>query len=282
MLLNLRQTVLAIYALIFALSVTLSGVVYWQGQAAVKATMLLVGADIPTLRTLADLKTDVAALEPVVYQYYVTLDRPTFLSRAQATEDSIERGLQTIRAAFPDDQRLTEIETQYAPIKSLVNRLGNVLNTRPVNWDQANFLLMEISSLCMGINGNVDLLAESIHQGVAQRGAAAQASIEGITRLVALFSALLFAVALVGGYYARGYLAEGAARRRLTMFPERDPNPVFSLAEDGALRYANPGAMAALRRLGVPFAGPAALLPDDLSQRLAALKTSGRDQGRWV
>lgn len=72
---TLRQTVLAVYTVIFVASAALSGAVYWQGQAAVKATMLLVDDDIPILRTLADLKTDVAALEPIVYQYYVKHDR---------------------------------------------------------------------------------------------------------------------------------------------------------------------------------------------------------------
>ena len=279
--LGLRQTVLTLYALIFAVSVALSGTVYWQGQAAVRATMLLVEDDIPTLRTLGDLKTDVAALEPIVYQYYVRLDRETFLSRKQATEDSIERSVAAIRAAFPRDRRLAEIEAEYGPIKSLVDRLTTVLETRPIDWEQAGFLLMGISNLCMSINGNVDLLAESIHEGVAERGAAAQRTIEGIASLVAFFSALLFIVALIGGYYARGYLIEGAARRRLTMFPERDPNPVFSLAEDGAVRYANPGAIAALDRLGAAGSGPAALLPDDLPRRLAALKASGWIRDGW-
>lgn len=278
---SLRQSVLTIYALIFGVSVTLSAAVYWQGQVAVKATRLLVDDDIPTLRTLADLKTDVAALEPIVYQYYVRLDRETFLSRTRATEDSIERGLTEIRRVFPRDQRLAEIDKEYAPIKSLVNRLGNVLNTQPVDWEQAGFLLTGISSLCMSINNNVEMLAESIHQGVAERGAAAQRTIEGIARLVAFFSALLFVVALIGGYYARGYLVEGAARRRLTMFPERDPNPVFSLAENGAVRYANPGAATALHRLRRPDVGPGALFPDDLAARLAALKASGQTQDHW-
>jgi diguanylate cyclase (GGDEF)-like protein len=278
---SLRQTVLTLYVLIFVVSATFSGAVYWQGQAAVKATRLLVDDDIPTLRTLADLKTDVAALEPIVYQYYVRLDRETFLSRKAATEDSIERGLTAIRAAFPQDQRLAKIDAQYAPIKSLVERLGKVLNTRPINREQASFLLAGISSLCIDINRNVEMLAEAIHQGVSKRGAVAQRSIEGIARQVAFFSALLFIVALIGGYYARGYLVEGAARRRLTMFPERDPNPVFSLAEDGAVRYANPGAMETLQRLGAPGSRPAALLPDDLAHRLATLKASGGDQVSW-
>ncbi|AYH42176.1 bifunctional diguanylate cyclase/phosphodiesterase [Azoarcus sp. DN11] len=279
--LSLKQTVLIVYALIFLVSLAFSGIVYWQGQAAVKATRFLVDDDIPTLRTLANLKYDVAALEPIVYQYYVRLDRETFLNRARAAEDSIERGLKTIRVAFPQDQGLGEIDAQYGQIKSLVGRLGQVLDTRPIDWEQASFLLMGVSSVCMSINGNVERLAESIQQGVADRGTVVQRGIEGIAHLVAVFSALLFIVALIGGYYARGYLAEGAARRRLAMFPERDPNPVFSLAEDGAVGYANPGARAALRRLGLAGSGPVALLPPDLTRRLTAMKASGRDQDAW-
>jgi len=278
---SLKRKVFGLYAVVLIAGVVLSAVVQWQGRAAIEATMQLVDQDIPMLRTLSDLKADVAALEPIVYQYYVSLDRQAFLARKEANEASVARELLVIRGAFPADERLAEIERQYGPIKILVERLGDLLNTAPIDRDQARFLLIGISNLCMRINGNVDLLAESIHHGVAGRGADARRVIDGIARLVTFFSAFLFVVTLIGGYYARGYLAEGAARRRLTMFPERDPNPVFSLARDGAVRYANPGALATLERLRGGADTPAALLPADLVARLDALRTSGRRGDQW-
>jgi len=278
---SLKYRVLGLYAVVFLAGVALSIAVHWQGQAAIDGTMHLVDQDIPMLRTLSDLKADVAALEPIVYQYYVSLDRPAFLARKAANEASVARELQAIRAAFPADQRLAEIEAQYGPIKVMVERFGDLLNTAPIDRDQARFLLMGISNLCMRINGNVDLLAESLHRGVAGRGAAARRVIDGIAQLVALFSAFLFIVTLIGGYYARGYLAEGAARRRLTMFPERDPNPVFSLGTNGAVRYANPGALTTLELLQGRSDTPAALLPGDLPERLEALRVAGGGRAQW-
>ena len=150
--LSLGQTVLSVYALVFVASATLSAAVYWQGQAAVAATSRLVDEDIPTLRTLGELKADVAALEPIAYQYYVGQDRDAFLRHRQATERRIEQGLGAIRAAFPHDPRPAGIEQHYAPIKALADRLDEALSARPADREQARSLLMGITELCMDSN----------------------------------------------------------------------------------------------------------------------------------
>ncbi|MCZ7654625.1 MAG: diguanylate cyclase [Rhodocyclaceae bacterium] len=79
----------------------------------------------------------------------------------------------------------------------------------------------------------------------------------------------------------KALFAGAGQRRRLAMFPERNPSPVFRLDADGSIAYANPGAADMLRRLGIEAEGPQALFPTDLPQRLAVLKTSGARQESW-
>ena len=279
--LTLRQTAIALYAAIFAAGATLSALVIHQGSNAVAATRQLVERDLRLLTTLENFKAGIAAIEPIAFGNYVFRDRATFLARKSGNEAAIAEGLQVLRQAFPGDAKLALIEMQYPPIKSLVGQLDEALHGGRPEPGRAFSLLRDISTLCVQINGEAEQLADHVRAGVAARAARAERAILGIYAWVIAFSLALLAVALAGGYYARAYLAEGAARRLLATFPERNPNPVFSLAEDGAVQYANPGAIEMLKQLDGAAAGPRALFPADLPQRLAALKASGGSEESW-
>ncbi len=275
-----RQTVIALYAAIFAGGVALSALVIHQGSIAVSATRGLVERDVRLLKTLETFKAEVVAIEPIAYENYVFRDRAFFRERKRNNEEAIAGGLQTLRTAFPGNDRLAQIEMQYPPIKSLVGQLDEALHDRP-DPARARGLLRDITTLCIQINGNAEQLASAVREEVVRRGTRAEEAIARIYAWVIAFSAALLGVALVGGYFARAYLAEGVARRRLAMFPARNPSPVFSLGADGSIAYANPGAIDMVRRLGVEVQGAQALFPADLPQRLAALKASGARQESW-
>ncbi len=142
-------------------------------------------------------------------------------------------------------------------------------------------LLSLISRYAAEINANVDFLAQSTQQGVFARGGEASDRLDGMVGLVMSFSVALFLVALFVGYYVNAYIAEARERKRLAMFPERAPNPVLRLSPKGDVLYANPGARAMLERIGADPAFPAALLPGDLPQKLAAVQASGRLHESW-
>ncbi len=278
--LSLRRTVIALYAAIFASGIALSALVIHQGSIAVGATRGLVERDIRLLGSIENFKAQVAAIEPIAYDYYVFRNRETFLERKESNEAGIAQGLLDLRAAFPGDGRLARIDLQYPPIKALVGQLDEVLHARP-DPGRALGLLRDISTLCIRINGNAEQLAQAVRSEVVDRGIKAEAAIAGIYMWVIAFSAALLGVALVGGYFARAYLTEGEKRRRLAMFPERNPSPVFRLDADGTVRYANPGARDMLRHLDIEAEGPQALFPTDMTQRLADLKTSDARQDSW-
>lgn len=70
------------------------------------------------------------------------------------------------------------------------------------------------------------------------------------------------------------------ARRRLALFPERNPEPVLSVSFDGRMLYANPAARmlaGSLRTHG----DAAGLLPPDLVAHIAALLNNGLTKDHW-
>lgn len=278
--LGVTKGLLAVHGVVLAVGVFLSTWIYLQGRAVMEVTALLVERDLPRLEGLSRFKVAVVDQEPILYAYYATMDRQQFLQNYQANRQAIEQGLK-ICATFPNPKALVEIQQHDSLIQRYVRQLDETLKARDIDWDRARELLAIISPLSAHINQNIDALVGSLQSEVALRGAEAQRRIAWIIGLVALFSGTLFLVTVVIGFYVNRYLAEVAERRRLAMFPERNPHPVLSLSAEGAVLYANVVAVEMAREIGGAPATPTVLFPADLPDRLAALLASPNELKRW-
>lgn len=272
---------LAVYAAVLLLGAGLSTLIYLQGQSALSVTMLLIDQDQPALESLSDFKIAVVAEEPILYEYYATVDHQRFQRRYQENRQEVERGLRFVRETFPRSVQLAAIEEKDELSQNFAHQLDETLKADPIDWDKARLLLSLISKLSVEINENLDFLVQSIQQGVFARGGEVEDQLEAIVELVVAFSAALFLVAVFVGYYVNAYIAEARARRKLAMFPERNPNPVLRLSLDGRIGYANPGTAEMLKKIGAGLSPPDRLLPEDLPQRLAALQASGGTHENW-
>jgi diguanylate cyclase (GGDEF)-like protein len=125
----------------------------------------------------------------------------------------------------------------------------------------------------------LDILVSGVQAQAEDRGNATRARLHDIIVLVAVFSALLLLATVVIGYFLATYLRDARERQRLALFPERNPSPVISLDAEGALSYANPGAMAMATALEVPSLTD--LLPEDLGARLEELRHGQASSLHW-
>ncbi|MBI1283296.1 MAG: EAL domain-containing protein [Thiobacillus sp.] len=91
---------------------------------------------------------------------------------------------------------------------------------------------------------------------------------------------LLMNVGIVAWRILRRAHAAARIRRRLALFPERNPQPVLSVSFDGQVRYANPAARMLVTRLH-PDATVDRLLPSDLSAHITALLNTGQSDSHW-
>ncbi len=278
---SLRKKVLAVYATVLLMGVVLSTLIYVQGQSALGVTMLLIDQDQPALEQLSAFKIAVVAEEPILYAYYATADRRTFQQRYQANRQDVEDGLRFVRARFPRSVQLAAIEEKDELVQNLTGQLDETLRAESIDWDKARLLLAVISRQALEINENIDFLIRSIQQGVFARGWEAENAIRVIVMLVAAFSAVLFLVAVFVGYYVNAYIAEARARRKLALFPERNPSPVLRLSLDGQIDYANPGTADMLKTIGAAPSAPNSLLPTDLPHRLTVLAASGKEHDHF-
>lgn len=272
---SLSKKILAVYLLVLALGVTLSTLIYINGNAVSAVTNSLVENNLPRLNAISKLRVAIFAQKPVLYEYYATTDRNAFVKRYEATQQDIQSGLRTIHTNEDGKNLLLQIESLVDQISRQAVVLDQTLNTASVDWDNAREILEQVSETENKITPVMDSLVSLNQKNVFENGNLAQARTQLIIQMVIGFSIVIFVIAILIGYYVNAYIAESAERRRLAMFPERNPSPVMRLAWDGGVAYANPATTELALQLGLSNANQ--LLPDDFESRLARLKSTGQE-----
>lgn len=276
-----RRSVLAVYLVVIAVGAFLTGIVHQGGNRVTELTDRLSADGLPTLSAISDLKLDMAALEPIVYEYALTGDRARFAAKRSANERRVTAELQRVRKAFPERAETEAIGARYDEIRRLVARLDQAIGQRAVSGDEVHALIASIGAACARINGQLDQFGAEITAQTEQAANVVRDETRGMLLWVGGFSAALVLVTLALGAALREWLREVAQRRRLAAFPERNPRPVFELSGTGAVTYANSGTALMLYDLSMPTCRSEALLPQDYVGRLAAMREIGAIEQEW-
>ena len=271
----LSKKILAVYLLVLALGVTLSTLIYINGHAVSAVTNSLVENNLPQLNAISKLRVAIFAQKPILYEYYATTDRVAFMEHYEARQREIEAGLHTIHSEHDGKNLLSQIDAQAEQIAQYAAALDQTLNTSPIDWDHAREILAQVSATEHKIAPIMDTLVSLNQKNVFNNGNLAQSRTQLMIQMVIGFSIVIFFIAILIGYYVNAYITESAERRRLAIFPERNPSPVLRMTWDGTVAYANPATTALVAQLGLASANQ--LLPDDFDTHLAELKLSGQE-----
>ena len=272
---SLSKKILAVYLLVLALGVALSTLIYINGHSVSAVTNSLVENNLPRLNAISKLRVAIFAQKPVLYEYYATTDRVAFMKNYEAEQREVEAGLRTIHNDHNGKTLLLQIESEIENISRYAAALDQTINTSPIDWDRAREILEQVSKAENNITPVIDALVSLNQKNVFDNGNLAQSRTQLMIQMVIGFSIVIFFIAILIGYYVNAYIAESAERKRLAMFPERNPSPVLRMAWDGTVTYANPATTELLSQLGLSNASQ--LFPDDFQTRLAELKSTGQE-----
>ena len=272
---SLSKKILAVYLLVLALGVALSTLIYINGHSVSAVTNSLVENNLPRLNAISKLRVAIFAQKPVLYEYYATTDRIAFMKNYEAKQREVEAGLRTIHNDHNGKNLLLQIESEVENISRYAAALDQTINTSPIDWDRAREILEQVSKAENNITPVIDALVSLNQKNVLDNGNLAQSRTQLMIQMVIGFSIVIFFIAILIGYYVNAYIAESAERKRLAMFPERNPSPVLRMAWDGTVTYANPATTELLSQLGLSNASQ--LFPDDFQTRLAELKSTGQE-----
>ena len=259
------------YVIVLVLGAALAAMVYHYGNSILGASHVLTERDVPLLHDISALQLVTQGLEIDLYEYYASQDRALFLSRNMQHRDNAGHLLDALRAQAILPPQHHTLEVQFSRLDTLADQFDGVMSATAVDWDHARSLLKQISATASNINQSLSGIRAEVRVGIDRSGVATETAINRTRALVLALSMAIFVISLFVGYHSNAYMKDQAERRRLAMFPERNPNPVLRLSLDGQIMFANPGAAHLLRLIGEDPGNTGALLPADIRQRLAVV-----------
>ena len=265
------KKILGVYLLVLALGITLSTLIYLNGNWVLSTTNSLVNENLPQFNAISKLRVAIIEQKPILYEYYATTDRNKFLTSYEYTRRQVEAGLHTIHGMDKGKSLMTRIETRNEKINELALQLDHTLNTHPIDWDLARQLLSEVSDTENQIAPDIDALVDLNRHAVKTNGKSADDKTRLMIKMVIGFSAVLFLIAILIGYQVNAYISESMERRLLAKFPERNPNPVMRMTWSGEITYTNPATTELVNSLSL--SSPEQLLPENFDILFANLKS---------
>lgn len=267
-----RRWLFLIYVLVLGLGSVLSIYIYLQGQKVRDEIVSLNDSDISRLRLIADLKQAVIAREPILYRYYTDTDQHAY--RRDFTENvrRIEQGMKWLTATFPGHSALTALHADQQALENLAKALEKTLAPARVDWDEARRILGDIDAVSRSLNETLDQFVQVVEKRVATRSQFVSSATEDMFYSVVAVSIIIVIMALFFGHYAYQHLSDARERRLLTLFPERNPNPVLRLDSNGQMNFANPAAQQLSEVMSADSTENIRLLPDNLHERLTAMR----------
>jgi diguanylate cyclase (GGDEF)-like protein len=251
---GIKSHLFGAYLLVLALGIALAYLVYSAGERVAGSSRELIERDVPELQAVTTLKLDLLRQESLLQRYYVNRNREQFLRQYESLEGRCVLGLDNVARAFGPSEALQSARRDYGRLKQIVPDLDRALSAAPPDAARAAGLLAEAGTIVSRINNELDTLANAGMLRVQQGAARGEYTVRSMQARVVLFAAAIFLVSLFVGYYINAYVNGQTERRRLAMFPERDPNPVLRLSADGKVLYANPGAAELLRKIAAATA----------------------------
>ena len=165
-----RKKVIFAYFVIVALGAVLSYLTYKAGNSAISASTPLLEDKLPILKNISKLQVTIMELEPILYEYYATMDRRNYLHRYGSTTEKIDSLLNSISHSYPSGAEIEDINITFGELLTLASKMDDTMNQRPVDWDHARELLVIISSYSNQVNSLLHLIVEKVEKTVLEGG----------------------------------------------------------------------------------------------------------------
>lgn len=264
-----------VFLLVLAIGIAVSTRIIFLGDSVQAVNKLFISEKLPLSQRIGELRGVIADEERVLYEYYsFTATRKSFQAQRILNNQRLEKIVEELERDSGSRVQVVQLRERLVELGHLSDGLSTTLSSATVDWDQARALLAKIKPEVRQIEQILSVMSMSNQQAVNSLGKDSQHSVTTMVRWVIGFSVLIFGVAFFVGYYVVAIIREGLERRRLAMFPERDPNPVLRLGPSGGVLYANPASAELLARLNLEPTQPEQLLPVELQRHLVETRSS--------
>ncbi len=269
--------ILLLYVTLATVAGTLSLYIYYQGLSVNLNHRLLSQENLPQFSAISRLGEAFSEHERALYEYYSTQNADVLKKQLQSNNQTIALSLELLQLSFKDTAEMRSLQMYIDEHNQITEQLQFELQSDiHGKWDRARALLEKLTASSQYTNPILENLITDVNALVNNRQLATEQQVKGISVLVTLFSGLILIIALISGWQVTTRLKEAREKKRLSLFIERNPNPVMSVDWQGKVRYLNP-AWEKLQSLM-----ETSLSPDNFPEHIHQLKNSDRKQSQWI
>lgn len=277
----LQRKIWLAFLLVIAVGIAVSARIVYLGDSVQAVNHSFIAEKLPLSQRIGELRGVIANEERLLYEYYsYTATREDFLKQRIHNKTQLFDIVTKLEEDRSSRNKINELRTRLMSLWQLSDELSDTLANTEVDWDQARSILAKIKPQVRQIEATLGVITSANQQAVNQLGTESQDSVANMVRSAIGFSVLIFGAAFFVGYYVVAIIREGAERRRLALFAERDPNPVLRLSSNGDVLYANPATNELLRQVNISSINQ--VLPADLQPHLIAARTTLNTQFEYA
>ncbi|MCQ9378265.1 sigma-54-dependent Fis family transcriptional regulator [Methyloversatilis sp. XJ19-49] len=262
------------------ISVVLASAVYLQTRALERASERLFTMRLPALEAISSLRGPIAAQQAILYRYYASRDVNEFRQLYRSNHAMLVTHLDKLEHAL-DDQDATICRIGLGEVQSLAEQLESTLSSPRPDDGAAMALLSQVGMHADQMGGELASIVDDIRSEFSASVEETHAATRFIAFIVYGYSAVLLLLGTLVAFNLKRYFEASGHQRTIALFPERNPSAVLRLDSRGAITYANPGARDLLAVIGHAGGEPLRLLPDDLAERLQALREAAPPSADW-
>ncbi len=261
----IRRTTV-IFSTVTLLGFIFSAVVYFTAQQMDASAKKLVDEQLPSLFLIQQLSTEFSEQERILYEYYTTTDSQIYQTNFK---DNVNKTLHLIRSlnlSYPTDENLKQTSVHMNTIIELGEQLHGNLSNDGIDWDLAREQLAMVSRQHRLMLSIVDESRKNIRREADKGYNSILTLLENASYTVFIYSLSIVLIAFLVGRYIRNYSVMMAKNRSLALFPERNPNPVFSIDESNQELYCNPATVKLVESQSQGKLSALDLLPENLEE----------------
>jgi EAL domain-containing protein (putative c-di-GMP-specific phosphodiesterase class I)/GGDEF domain-containing protein len=271
-----------VFLFILAVGIAVSARIVYLGDTVQAVNQLFIEEKLPLSQRIGELRGAVADQERLLYEYYsYTATREDFQKQRDLNRKLLGNIVEQLDRDMATRAQVVVLRSHLDELDQLSDMLSSTLSDSEVNWDLARAVLSQVKPKVREIENTLTLMTSFNQQAVDKLGMETQSNLTAMVSWVVGFSILIFGIAFFAGYYVVVIIREGSERRRLAMFPERDPNPVLRLGASGKVLYANPATADLLARLNLASSEPAQLLPTDMQHHLDETRAAATSNSQF-
>lgn len=263
------------FLLVLTIGIAVSTRIAFLGDSVQAVNRMFIVEKLPISQRIGELRGVIADEERLLYEFYSYTATPsTFQIQRAQNQTHLNRIVEQFEQDMGSGAQVAELRKRLVELGQLADALSVTLTHNEVNWDLARAILAQVKPKVRQIELILTAISSANQKAVDKLGLDSQHSVSTMVRWVIGSSILIFGVAFFIAYYVVAIIREGLERRRLAMFPERDPNPVLRVGPSGDVRYTNPATAKLLNQLHLPAKDSAQLLPANLQQHLDSTRAA--------